>query len=92
MEHQKSVEQLIEDGGEDVECKFPYVPTMTPKGLNRHINVEERLIDVKKDYEKPFEGEELWLEGIPLGGIMTERDLVCETQWRSVYRLVLFRK
>ncbi|KAJ3143106.1 hypothetical protein HK100_010689 [Physocladia obscura] len=33
----------------------------------------------------------LWLAGIPFGGVQTERDLVCEAQWRAVYRLVVVR-
>ncbi|KAI8611905.1 putative methyltransferase-domain-containing protein [Chytriomyces sp. MP71] len=65
------------------------------------------IIDVQTAYAKPDavasrEGSDdagsrekaadsLWLEGIPFGGGQTERDLVCEAQWRAVYRMVVVR-
>ncbi|KAJ3062355.1 hypothetical protein HDU98_001771 [Podochytrium sp. JEL0797] len=62
----------------------------------------EPLIDVKSQFAKPGtrsdeqidaanESPVLWLQGIPFGGVQTERDLVCEAQWRAIYRLVLTR-
>ena len=74
-------------------------PTKTAHDLRslQPVPVEKRsdarLIDVAQEYEKPIleTSQEKWLDFIPWGGIKTERDLVCETQWRIVYRLVLER-
>jgi tRNA G46 methylase TrmB len=68
-------------------------PTMTPKELQvQHEKDEKRFIDIRKNSSKPVtETTEKWLASIPFDGVMTERDIVCETQWRSVYRLVLIR-
>ncbi|KAI8827774.1 putative methyltransferase-domain-containing protein [Chytriomyces cf. hyalinus JEL632] len=59
----------------------------------------DELIDVQTEYAKPevdasnlvLDDSALWLEGIPFDGVQTERDLVCESQWRAIYRLVLYR-
>ncbi|KAJ3386862.1 hypothetical protein HDU84_001244 [Entophlyctis sp. JEL0112] len=81
----------------------PYVPTKTTSELcsaqwERQKKVQRSLIDVETAYAKPEvqngikDGEAmLWLGGIPFGGTQTERDLVCEAQWRAVYRLVVER-
>ncbi|KAJ3254513.1 hypothetical protein HK103_007149 [Boothiomyces macroporosus] len=80
-------------------CPYPYVPTLTAQELlSLHEKVDQesakkRLIDTQKNFEKSLieNSTELWLSGIPFGGVMTERDLVCENQWRTVYRLVVVR-
>jgi tRNA G46 methylase TrmB len=74
-------------------CDYPYIPTITASELSSQVpNDANQLIDIQKSFEKPVQNSnELWLNGIPFQGGMTERDLVCETQWRSVYRLILTR-
>jgi tRNA (guanine-N7-)-methyltransferase len=69
------------------------MPTITPQQLKCAQKMDEkRFIDTRKNAVKPIsESNELWLATIPYGGVMTERDVVCETQWRSVFRLVLLR-
>ncbi|KAJ3275601.1 hypothetical protein HDV01_007604 [Terramyces sp. JEL0728] len=79
-------------------CPYPYVPTVTARelhSLHEKLDLEtaeKRLIDTRKNFQKGLiDTDELWLSGIPFGGVMTERDLVCENQWRTVYRLVVIR-
>ncbi|KAJ3361979.1 hypothetical protein HDU91_003659 [Kappamyces sp. JEL0680] len=77
-------------------CPWPCVPTHTASQLAQlqPLRKDRTLIDTEKDYEKPVvdhDSQSKWLFGLPFGGIQTERDLVCENQWRRVYRLVLVR-
>lgn len=70
-------------------------PTMTAKELCAKYSRPEvsgkRFID--KEEDKPvLDADDLWLDHIPFGGVCSERDIVCENQWRAVYRLVLVRK
>ncbi|KAF0695736.1 Aste57867_13472 [Aphanomyces stellatus] len=75
-----------------------YEPTMTGDAIRQLFaekNDGRKLIDAAKGVGKAApESDEakavLWLASIPLG-VPTERDVICENQWRPVYRLVLER-
>jgi hypothetical protein len=69
-------------------------PTLTTNQLNdkykRPEGSERRFIDLQ--YDKPLlNSDKLWLDHVPFGGVCSERDIVCENQWRPVYRLLLVR-
>jgi tRNA G46 methylase TrmB len=79
-------------------AKPPYVPTIPSFALETNKDIPISTIDLENNYPKPSvsdleldSAQDLWLDGIPFNGIQTERDQVCEMQWRSVYRLVLTR-
>ena len=88
-----------EGGGRDKHiARPPYVPTVPSLELETSKKIPITTIDAENNYPKPSvsdldlgSAQDLWLDGIPFGGVQTERDQVCETQWRSVYRLVLIR-
>ncbi|KAI9342836.1 putative methyltransferase-domain-containing protein [Obelidium mucronatum] len=73
---QQQVSQLLQEDLIDVQTKFAKPETLT---------------DAEIDLSSGSWGPVLWLAGIPYDGVQTERDLVCEAQWRAIYRLVLVR-
>lgn len=76
--------------------KIVLEPTLTPRELCLHYNrpMEDagRFIDGEVYESKPVpDTDEKWLDHVPFGGVVSERDVVCENQWRAVYRLVMVR-
>ncbi len=74
---------------------YPYIPSMTASELMKLQpgKKNENLIDTATKFDKDLitDGQEEWLDRIPFEGIQTERDLVCDAQWRRVFRLVVIR-
>ncbi|ETW04033.1 hypothetical protein, variant [Aphanomyces invadans] len=88
---------LLATGGFNIPVDGPYVPTLTASAIRQSYEnkklQKERLLDTTKAVGKvamDSDASTLWLATMPLG-VPTERDVICENQWRPVYRLVLIR-
>ena len=86
---------LLASGCFEIPTVGELVPTITAEAIVQLQpgQKDARLIDTITNYEKQVlvDSSELWLDSVPFDGLLTERDLVCERQWRRVYRLVLVR-
>ncbi|CAK4712206.1 hypothetical protein LEN26_013494 [Aphanomyces euteiches] len=89
-------QHLLSTGAFSVPTEGSYVPTMTAPAIRDHFKpnqTKDNLIDASKGVGKASTASDdslLWLASMPLG-VPTERDVICENQWRPVYRLVLHR-